>query len=100
MLSTFSTPLADGSSEATASATSDSPWSADDPGPGDFDVDLATIDSRYVELHGGDPTALLRAKGSVEGEDARRLERLAGARGKTPGEVVADLLRDADRSAA
>jgi hypothetical protein len=37
---------------------------------------------------------------SVEGEDARRLARLAGARGKKPGEVVADPLRDADRSVA
>jgi hypothetical protein len=29
-----------------------------------------------------------------------RLERIAQARGKRPGDVVADLLRDADRSAA
>ena len=79
---------------------SDSAWTADDPGPGDFDADLATIDPRYTELHAGDPEALLRIIVSVEGEDARRLERLAGARGKKPGEVVADLLRDADRSAA
>jgi hypothetical protein len=38
------------------------------------------------------------------GPDSRRLlirlERLADARGKKPGQVVADLLRDADRSAA
>jgi hypothetical protein len=37
---------------------------------------------------------------SVEGDDAKRLERLAGASGRKPGEVVADLLRNADRSAA
>jgi hypothetical protein len=78
----------------------DSPWTADDPGPGDFDAELATIDPGCIELHDGDPAALLRIMVSVEGEDARRLERLADARGKKPGEVVADLLRDADRSAA
>jgi hypothetical protein len=37
---------------------------------------------------------------SFEGEDAERLERIADARGQKPGQVVADLLRDADRSAA
>jgi hypothetical protein len=37
---------------------------------------------------------------SIEGEDAQRLERLADASGKKPGEIVADLLRNADRSAA
>jgi hypothetical protein len=37
---------------------------------------------------------------SVEGEDAQRLERIAEARGKSPHDVVAELLRDADRSAA
>ena len=78
----------------------DSPWTADDPSPDDFDADLATIDPRYTEPQDGDPAALLRIVVSIEGDDARRLERLAGARGKKPGEVVADLLRDADRSAA
>lgn len=76
------------------------PWTADDPQPGDFDAVLATIDSDYVERHEGDPTATLRILVSVEGEDARRLERMAEARGKTPHDVVADLLRDADRPAA
>jgi hypothetical protein len=37
---------------------------------------------------------------SVEGDDARRLERIAEARGKKPGDVVAELLRDADLPAA
>jgi hypothetical protein len=76
------------------------PWTADDPKPGDFDALLATIDSEYVERHGGDPTATLRILVSVEGEDARRLERIAEARGKTPHDLVAELLRDADRPAA
>jgi hypothetical protein len=76
------------------------PWTADDPQPGDFDAVLATIDSEYVERHEGDPAATLRILVSVEGEDARRLERIAEARGKTPHDIVAELLRDADRPAA
>jgi hypothetical protein len=79
---------------------SSGPWTADDPQPGDFDVDLATIDAQYVEHRDGDPTATLRILVSVEGEDARRLERIAEARGKSPHDVVAELLRDADRPAA
>lgn len=75
------------------------PWTSDDPQPGDFDAVLATIDSEYVERHEGDPTATLRILVSVEGEDAQRLERIAEARGKTPHDVVAELLRDADRPA-
>lgn len=76
------------------------PWTDPDPQPGDFDAELATIDPRYVEQHEGDPDAKLRVFVSVEGEDAKRLERIAQARGKKPGDVVAELLRDADRSAA
>lgn len=76
------------------------PWTDPDPEPGDFDALLATIDPRFAEAHDGRPDAGLRILVSVEGEDAERLERIAGARGKKPGEVVADLLREADRSAA
>jgi hypothetical protein len=76
------------------------PWTADDPQPGDFDEVLATIDAEYVERHDGDPSATLRILVSVEGDDARRLERMAEASGKTPHDVVAELLRDADRPAA
>jgi hypothetical protein len=76
------------------------PWTADDPQPGDLDDVLATIDAEYVERHDGDPSATLRILVSVEGEDARRLERIADASGKTPHDVVAELLRDADRPAA
>lgn len=76
------------------------PWTADDPQPGDFDAVLATIDPAYVEFHEGNPDATLRILVSVEGEDARRLERLVEASGKSPHVVVAELLRDADRPAA
>ena len=76
------------------------PWTDPDPQPGDFDADLADIDPRFVEVHAGNPDAKLSLLISVEGEDVARLERIAQARGKTPGDVVAELVRDADRSAA
>jgi hypothetical protein len=76
------------------------PWTDPDPQPGDFDAELAQIDPRYVEAHAGNPDARLRMLISVEGEDVVRLERIAQARGKKPGDVVSELLRDADRSAA
>jgi hypothetical protein len=76
------------------------PWTDPDPQPGDFDADLAEIDPRFVEAHAGNADAKLRLLISVEGEDVVRLERIARARGKTPGDVVAELVRDADRSAA
>jgi len=76
------------------------PWTDPDPQPGDFDGDLAALDARSVAHHDGNPDAKLRILVSVEGEDAERLERIAAARGKKPGDVVAELLRDADQSAA
>jgi hypothetical protein len=76
------------------------PWTDPDPQPGDFDAELALLDPSAVLHHDGDPEASLRILVSVEGEDARRLERIAEARGKKPGDVVAELLRDADRPAA
>lgn len=76
------------------------PWSDLDPQPGDFDALLETIDPLFVGAYHGNPDARVRILVSVEGEDAKRLERIAGARGKKPGEVVAELLREADRSAA
>jgi hypothetical protein len=76
------------------------PWTDPDPQPGDFDEDLAAIDPRDVQVveagSGGKVTIVV----SVEGEDAKRLERLAKERGKALQEVVAELLRDADRPAA
>jgi hypothetical protein len=76
------------------------PWREREPSPGDFDEELAKLDPRYVERHAGDPDAKLMILVSVEGEDAERLQRLSEDRGKTSAEIVADLLRDADRPAA
>jgi hypothetical protein len=77
---------------------SSDPWTDPDPKPGDFDADLAKLDPRYVERHEGDPEARLIVLVGVEGEDAKRLERLSEARGKKAADVVAELLRDADGS--
>jgi hypothetical protein len=71
------------------------PWTADDPQPGDFDALLASIEPKYVEHRDGDPAVTLRIVVSVDGEDALRLERMAEERGKTPHDVVSDLLRGA-----
>lgn len=79
---------------------SNDPWTTDDPQPGDFDAVLATIAPALVEHHDGNPDSTLRILVSVEGEDAHRLERLAEARGTSPHDVIADLLRSADRPAA
>jgi hypothetical protein len=76
------------------------PWTDREPQPGDFDADLATIDPRYVEAHRGSPNARVRIVVSIEGEDAQRLQRLAAARGEKPTELIAELLREADKSAA
>lgn len=76
------------------------PWTDPAPTPGDFDADLATIAPELVEFRDGNAAAVLRIVVSVQGEDARRLERIAATRGLKPGDVVAELLRDADRPAA
>ena len=75
-------------------------WTDPDPKPGDFDADLAKLDPRYVDEHEGVPDAKLVVLVRVEGEDAKRLERISEARGKSAADVVAELLRDAERSLA
>lgn len=76
------------------------PWTDPDPKPGDFDAHLAALDPRYIEHREGDPDGKLIVLVGVEGEDAKRLERISEARGKTAADVVAELLRDAERSLA
>jgi hypothetical protein len=71
------------------------PWTDADPQPGDFDDELDAIDPRDVQVveagSGGKVTIVV----SVEGEDARRLERIASERGQGVDQVVADLVRNA-----
>jgi hypothetical protein len=71
------------------------PWTHPDPQPGDFDDELAAIDPRDVQVvepgSGGEVTIVV----SVEGEDAKRLQRIAAERGQGVDQVVADLVRKA-----
>ena len=71
------------------------PWTDPDPQPGEFDDELAKRDPRYVEVVEGNAEAKLIVLVGVEGEDAKRLERLAETRGMTAADVVAGLLRNA-----
>jgi hypothetical protein len=68
------------------------PWKVPDPQPGDFDADL---DQAQVEIHKRNPDAKLSILVNIEGDDAKRLERIANERGQQPGEVVSELLRSA-----
>jgi hypothetical protein len=71
------------------------PWTDPDPWPGDFDDELDAIDPRDVQVveagSGGQVTIVV----SVEGEDAKRLQRIATERGTNVDQVVADLVRNA-----
>jgi hypothetical protein len=63
-----------------------------------FGVDQA--ERKHVEDHQGVPDAKLIVLVGVEGEDAKRLERISAARGKPAADVVAELLREAERTRA
>jgi hypothetical protein len=76
------------------------PWTDPDPQPGDLDAELELLDDSAFEYHDGDPSASFGLMVAVEGEDASRLARIAEARGQKPSQVLAELLRDADRPAA
>ncbi|MGI8800552.1 MAG: hypothetical protein ACR2KV_00025 [Solirubrobacteraceae bacterium] len=76
------------------------PWTDPDPQPGDFDSELAKLDPRFVEAHAGDHNAALLVLVGVVGDDAKRLERIPRARGQKAADVVAELLRYADRQIA
>lgn len=76
------------------------PWTDPDPQPGDLDAELDLLDDSAFEFHEGDPSAGTQLMVVVEGEDASRLARIAAARGQQPSQVLAELLQDADRSAA
>lgn len=71
------------------------PWTDPDPQPGDFDDELAAIDTRDVQVVEVGSGAQVTIVVSVEGEDAKRLERIAAEQGKGADEVVADLVRNA-----
>jgi hypothetical protein len=71
------------------------PTNAPDPEPGDFDAELETMsdaDLVFVEAGSGVEISI---EVLVEGEDAKRLSKIANERGQLPGEVVAELVRKA-----
>ena len=76
------------------------PWTDPDPQPGDLDGEFELLGDDAFEYHDGDASAPLKLMVLVEGEDASRLARLAEARHQKPSQVLAELLRDADRTAA
>jgi hypothetical protein len=71
------------------------PNNAPDPRPGDFDAELETISEEDLEFVEAGSGLAISIEVLVEGEDARRLARIASERGQQPGEVVADLVRSA-----
>jgi hypothetical protein len=71
------------------------PWTDPDPQPGDFDDELAAVDPRDVQVVEAGSGGKLTIVVSVEGEDAKRLERIAAERGQAVDQVVADLVRRA-----
>jgi hypothetical protein len=71
------------------------PWTDPDPQPGDFDDELDAIDPRDVQIVEAGSGGKVRIVVSVEGEDAKRLERIAAERGQGIDQVVADLVRNA-----
>jgi hypothetical protein len=71
-----------------------------DPRPGDFDAELAAIQADDAQIVDPSGHADVAIQVIVHGDDATRLERVARERGMNPSELVADLLRDADRPAA
>lgn len=71
------------------------PWTDPDPQPGDFDTELDRARPDQIQRHEGNADAKLSILVSVEGDDAKRLERIASERGRQPGEIVSELLRSA-----
>lgn len=71
------------------------PWTDPDPQPGDFDDDLAALDPRDIQVVEAGSGVKVTLVVSLEGEDAKRLERIATKRGQGVDEVVADLVRKA-----
>ena len=71
------------------------PSDASDPQPGDFDAELETISKEDLEFVEAGSGLAISIEVLVEGEDAKRLARIASERGQRPGEVVAELVRNA-----
>ena len=68
---------------------------APDPQPGDFDAELETLSDEDLEFVEAGSDLAISIEVLVEGEDAKRLAKIASERGQRPGEVVAALVRSA-----
>jgi hypothetical protein len=75
--------------------TAKDPWTDPDPQPGDFDDELAAVDPRDVQVVEAGSGAKVTLVVSLEGDDAKRLERIATERGQGVDQVVAELVRKA-----
>jgi hypothetical protein len=71
------------------------PTNPSDPQPGDFDAELETISDADLEFVEAGSGLAISIEVLVEGEDAKRLAKIASERGQRPGEVVAELVRNA-----
>jgi hypothetical protein len=74
---------------------SELPTNAPDPQPGDFDAELATIAEADLEFVQAGSGLEISIEVLLKGEDARHLRRIAAERGQLPGEVIAELIRNA-----
>lgn len=71
-----------------------------DPQPGDFNDELASIDPRDVQVAERSSERAVSIEVIVSGNEALSLRRIAHARGQEPGQVVAELIREAAHRAA
>jgi len=79
---------------------SDSIWTSDDPQPEEVDALLEKLDPSSIEDNPGGQRVRVRIVVDLDGDDAKRLSRIAISRGEGAREVISSLLRDADRPAA
>jgi hypothetical protein len=71
-----------------------------DPLPGDFDAELADIDSADVQVVEASRDRRLVVQVTLGPEDAEALQRIADGRGQTPSEALSSLIRAASAKAA
>ncbi len=71
-----------------------------DPLPGDFDEELANLDTADVQVAQPSRQRHLSVRFTLEGDDAVALQRIADDQGERPGEVVRSLIRAASAKAA
>jgi hypothetical protein len=77
-----------------------SPWTDADPQPGDFDAELADTSGWIIERLPPNPDAKVTYTVAIDREDIERLQRISAARGASTHDVLADLIRQADQTAA